>query len=151
MEIKIFALKHKKSAEDQINKLVFKGNSRFLTQLVTQIRNVKDYESIVSIALNLEQVISIADAVLSYRHFIPHGLLGSSDGTWGASFTALALTSESKRRVATPNHSPGPQSPSSTIHILDSVPYDIFRCKYIKMEVSMKHSSRIFIIIYMKL
>ena len=62
--IKSLALKLDKSNEDKIHKLIFKGNPRFITQLITQMNTIdtiiaidtmiNKYDAIKRIALNLE-------------------------------------------------------------------------------------------------
>src|SRR4029453_19311051 len=68
-EIKSLALKLDKSDEDKVHKLVFRGNPKFITQLVTQMgtadttvagdATADKYDIIEKIALNLEQAIAI--------------------------------------------------------------------------------------------
>src|SRR5438552_11964860 len=78
--IKSLALKLDKSDVDKIHKLVFRGNPRFITQLVTQMgtadtaaaadATADKYDIIEKIALNLEQAIAIADAARPQRQFV---------------------------------------------------------------------------------
>lgn len=76
-EIKSLALKLNKSDEDKVHKLVFRGNPRLITQLVTQMgtadtaapadATADKYDAIEKIAFNLEQAIAIADAARPQR------------------------------------------------------------------------------------
>ena len=133
-EIKILALKLKKSAEDQIHKLVFKGNPRLITQLVTQMGAATNYESVVRVALNLEQAISIADAAQPRRQFVPRGPPTSNVGTWRTPSTAPVPAPESKQRAATPGRFSESQPSISTVHVPDPVPYGLSRWEYIRLK-----------------
>ena len=70
------------SLQANILGLVFKGNPRLITQLVTQMGTATNYESVVRVALNLEQAISIADTAQPHPQFIPHGPPASNVSNW---------------------------------------------------------------------
>src|SRR5438876_4466646 len=101
--IKSLALKLDKSDEDKIHKLVFRGNPRFITQLVTQMGTADTavaadatadrYNAIEKIALNLEQAIAIADATRPQRQIAPRAPPTSGNLAASGTFNRTPRTS----------------------------------------------------------
>ncbi|TMI77515.1 MAG: hypothetical protein E6H10_18855, partial [Bacteroidetes bacterium] len=151
-EIKSLALKLDKSDEDKIHKLVFRGNPRFITQLVTQMSTadtlaatdatVDKYDAIEKIALNLEQAIAIADAARPPRQFVPRTPPTSGSLTASGSFNRTPRASpapEGNWRSSTPtNRSITPSSstrvPEHVPYIPNSIPYGLSEAEYLRLR-----------------
>src|SRR5436190_1772901 len=88
--------------------------------------------TVVRVALNLEQAISIADTAQPHPQFIPHGPPASNVGNWQAPSTS-PVPPESKQHAATPRRSVGLQSSPSTVYVPDPVPYGLSKWEYIKL------------------
>jgi hypothetical protein len=141
-------LKLDKSDEDKIHKLVFNGNPRFITQLVTQMgiadqaaatdATADKYDIIEKIALNLEQAIAIADAARPQRQFIPRNSLSVSTASNTLHRTPrTAMTSESNWRSSTPNRSTTSSStrvPDPVLYIPDPIPYGLSEAEYLRLR-----------------
>ena len=151
-EIKSLALKLDKSDEDKIHKLVFRGNPRFITQLVTQMgtadtlaatdATVDKYDAIEKIAFNLEQAIAIADAARPQRQFVPRTPPTSGSLTASGSFNRTPRASpapEGNWRSSTPtNRSITPSSstrvPEHAPYIPNPIPYGLSEAEYLRLR-----------------
>ena len=147
-EIKSLALKLDKSDEDKIHKLVFNGNPRFITQLVTQMgiadqavatdATADKYDIIEKIALNLEQAIAIADAARPQRQFVPRNSQSVSTASNTLHRTPrTTMTTESNWRSSTPNRSTKSSStrvPDPVPYIPDPIPYGLSEAKYLRLR-----------------
>ena len=114
-EIKSLALRLNKSDEDKVHKLVFRGNPRLITQLVTQMgtadaapaadATADKYDAIEKTALNLEEPFVIADAAHPQRQFFPRTLPVSSTPK---RTPQASMASQGNWRSPTPNRSTTP-------------------------------------------
>ena len=138
-EIKSLALKlGNKTDEDKVHKLVFKGNSRLITQLVTQMgttdadATAEKYGAIEKIALNLEEAVAIADVARpQQRQFHPRAPAS------GTSKRTVMATTESNWRSPTPNRATTPSSsraPNLVPFIPDPIPYGLSEAEYLRLR-----------------